>query len=82
MTATTPSDQLRNDLIALTDQIDQPYPHGEIHAPSEERKQGSRMLKLQCPGCGYVIRTTRTWLEQGVAVCCCREDFQVVPLTR
>ena len=34
------------------------------------------MLKVQCPGCGYVIRTTRTRLDQGVPICCCGVDFQ------
>ncbi len=38
------------------------------------------MLKLQCPGCAYVIRTTRTWLDVGLPVCCCGEDFEVASL--
>lgn len=64
----------------VTDRVssDDPMrPHGEIHAPTDERKQSTRMLKLQCPGCGYVIRTTRTWLEHGIPVCCCGDDFEV-----
>jgi len=76
MTATAPGDQLRHDLVALAEQIGQPYPHGEIHAPADERKQSTRMLKLECPGCGYVIRTTRIWLEVGRPVCCCGGDFE------
>ena len=35
------------------------------------------MLKLQCPGCGYLTRTTRTWMEVGVPVCCYGDDFEV-----
>jgi hypothetical protein len=79
MTATVPGDQLHHDLVALTEQIGQPYPHAEIHAPAEQPKQSTRMLKLQCPGCEYVVRTTRTWLEVGIPVCCCGEDFEVSP---
>jgi hypothetical protein len=33
--------------------------------------QGTRMLKLECSGCGYVARTTRKWLEVGAPSCCC-----------
>ena len=72
-----PGDQLRHELITLTEYIGRPYPHGEIHAPTDERKQSTRLLKFVCPGCGYLIRTTRTWLEVGVPVCCCGEDFKV-----
>lgn len=77
MTATVPADQLRHDLITLTEQIGQPYPQGEIDVPADERKQSTRMLKLMCPGFGYLIRTTRTCLDVGVPVCCCGEDFEV-----
>jgi hypothetical protein len=77
MIATSAGDQLRHDLVALPEQIGQPYPHGEIRAPTHDRKQSTRMLKLQCPACGYVIRTTRTWLDVGVPVCCCGHGFEV-----
>lgn len=32
-------------------------------------KQTTRMLKLECPCCGYTVRTTRKWLEQGLPRC-------------
>lgn len=51
-------------MVALAEQIGQPYPHGEIHAPAEERKQSTRMLKLQCPACGYVIMDTSSTSDQ------------------
>ena len=36
------------------------------------RKQSTRMLKCQCGFCGYVVRTTRTWLDEyGPPLCPC-----------
>lgn len=32
---------------------------------------GSRLLKCECPGCGYVVRTTKKWIETGVPTCPC-----------
>lgn len=37
---------------------------------------GSRMIKLQCPGCEYVVRTTKKWIEVGVPTCQCGESFE------
>jgi len=32
---------------------------------------GGRLLKCECPGCGYVIRTTQKWIDTGLPKCCC-----------
>lgn len=34
-------------------------------AESKEGKAGTRMLKCECPECGYVVRTTAKWLAIG-----------------
>ena len=65
---------MRRRLEELVSDIGRPYPHGQL-APSDERKQSTRLLKLTCPECGYVIRTTRKWLETGLPTCCCGELF-------
>lgn len=31
--------------------------------------QGTRMLKCQCPECGYTVRTTRKWIDVATPVC-------------
>lgn len=37
------------------------------------RKQGTRMLKVQCEHCGYVARVTSKWIEaKGPPLCPCR----------
>jgi hypothetical protein len=41
-------------------------------------KVGSRLVKLECPGCGYVLRATRVWIATGVPVCVCGARFEVV----
>lgn len=38
--------------------------------PEKKVKQSSRMLKCECPTCGYVARTTRYWIkERGTPAC-------------
>ena len=36
---------------------------------SKRAKQGARMLKVLCKKCGYNLRTTHKWLEQGIPAC-------------
>ncbi len=45
-----------------------PDPGGKIH--SGPGKQGTRMIKLTAAACcGYTVRTTRRWLDQGYPLC-------------
>jgi hypothetical protein len=39
----------------------------KIH--SGPAKQGTRMIKLVAPDCGYQVRTTRKWIELGAPMC-------------
>jgi len=36
---------------------------------------GGRLLKCECPGCGYVIRTTQKWIDVGFPTCVCGEEM-------
>ena len=57
-----------------------PYPHRKLN-PAERsgpKKEGTRMLKLTCPACGYTVRTTAKWIEVGLPICPCGEQFQSV----
>ncbi len=38
---------------------------------------GGRLLKLECGGCGYVIRSTQKWIDTGTPTCVCGEEFCV-----
>jgi hypothetical protein len=46
------------------------YPHAKLDALlSGKKKQGTRMVKCECVTCGYVLRTTKKWLDIGVPSC-------------
>lgn len=51
------------------------YPHLKIDL-SGRKVQSTRLLKLTCDNCSYIIRTTAKWLEQGSPSCYCGGDFQ------
>jgi len=38
---------------------------------------GGRLLKLECGGCGYVIRSTQKWIDTGTPTCICGDEFHV-----
>jgi hypothetical protein len=70
MTATVPSDELRASLAEVIEQIG-PYPHSALRGglSSAGPKQSTRMLKVECPECGYIVRTSAKWLEIGLPLC-------------
>lgn len=36
----------------------------------EPRRQTCRLLKVECPTCGYIARVTRKWLDaRGAPIC-------------
>lgn len=71
MTATVASDELAEQLTAIADDLGV-YPHAALSGSSPlVKKQGTRMLKVECPEDGYVVRTTAKWIEVGLPVCPC-----------
>jgi hypothetical protein len=40
---------------------------GKLH--SGPSKQGTRMLKVVCPSCGFNFRTTQKWIDKGLPTC-------------
>lgn len=55
-----------------------PLPHDALTPTAELKKQTTRLIKLECPDCGYIIRTTAKWIENGLPVCCCGTEFKTV----
>jgi len=46
------------------------YPHDVINAGAGRKKQTTRLIKCECRGCEYIIRTTRTPLmHYGPPIC-------------
>ena len=70
MTATVAGPALRERLNALLSRMPD-YPHRTLDVRVNEKKQGTRLLKIVCPACGYTARTTRQWLGRGLPTCPC-----------
>jgi hypothetical protein len=51
------------------------YPHTGLVPIAQEKKQTTRMLKLEADCCGYVVRTTKKWIEIGLPSCPCGNPF-------
>lgn len=69
MTATQAGPELIEALTGILAEIG-PYPHSAINPTlSDKKKQSTRMIKLCCPKCGYIARTTKKWIEVGVPTC-------------
>jgi predicted RNA-binding Zn-ribbon protein involved in translation (DUF1610 family) len=50
-----------------------PYPHSgldTVKIEEENPPEKSRALKAECPKCGYIIRTTKKWLENAKLPIC------------
>jgi len=50
------------------------YEHRKLDATEFEiadkpKKQGTRMIKCECEGCGYIVRTTQKWVDVGIVNC-------------
>lgn len=56
MTATVPGDELRGKLQGIVDMLGS-YPHAKVD-PNSRKKQGTRLLKLQCGSCGWTARVS------------------------
>lgn len=61
--------ELRQWLQLATDALG-PMPYAALSPASKAGKQTTRMVKCECPECGYTVRTTRKWLDAvGAPVC-------------
>jgi hypothetical protein len=56
MTATVPGDELRGKLQRIVADLGI-YPHAKVD-PNARKKQGTRLLKLQCSDCGWTARVS------------------------
>lgn len=75
MTCTTAGPELLATLTAMNDGLGE-YPHGPLHSPEKRRtkRDECRMIKCECDGCGYNVRTTKKWLEgSGAPICPCNK---------
>lgn len=75
-TATTAGDDLIPVLTKILETLGE-YPHSALTPTTPTQKpQTTRMLKVVAEDCcGYVVRTTRKWLEEGTPKCPHGEDM-------
>jgi hypothetical protein len=62
MTATTEGEAFKRAVAPILEAVG-PYPHAEL-SKTARKKQGTRLLKLQCPTCSCTVRITRKWLDE------------------
>jgi hypothetical protein len=75
MTATTVGTELMPKLTAIAEKIGD-YPHSPLSPSGKEKVQTTRMLKLECPEDGYIVRTTAKWLDMGYPICPCGTEME------
>lgn len=69
-TATHASDALKTTFKRLIKDHLGEYPHQPLDVTKGGgKKQSTRLLKAVCPQCGYTIRLTSKWAEQGMPIC-------------
>jgi hypothetical protein len=82
MKATRPGERFGEIVKPILDEIGD-YPHARLNASagvsSNGPKQSTRMLKCECPECGYTVRTTQKWLDIAVPSCPACDVEMVTP---
>lgn len=72
------SEELTERLAGLAERMG-PFPHAPIQlglrAADAPKKQEARMLKLECPDDGYIVRTTQKWIDVGMPSCPCGAEM-------
>ena len=53
------------------------YPHAELKSDRQIKKQTTRLLKACCPSCGYTVRLTQKWADQGMPTCPCGDTLSI-----
>ena len=77
MTATVPGAALASYLAALASTLGD-YPHAALNtALSGRKKQGTRMIKLECDDCGWSCRTAQKNVDAGTPTCHCGGSINV-----
>jgi hypothetical protein len=76
MTATSPGENLCKRIDEVCTRIGEPYPHSKLDLNAvAANKAGNRQLKVECPACGYIVRTTQKWIDVGLPTCFCGEGM-------
>ena len=75
-TSTTADESLETWLCKIADTLGD-YPHSKLTPQVERKVQTTRMRKLTADCCGYTVRTTQKWIEEGLPSCPCGNQMEV-----
>jgi hypothetical protein len=76
MRSATAGPDLRAQLAALATRLGD-LPHAGLFCDPTRKKQSTRLLKVDCPDCGYVARITARWIAAGLPTCPCGEPMHL-----
>jgi hypothetical protein len=76
LTATHAGEDLLVRLQAIKEELGA-YPHAKL-TPIDAKTQSTRMLKLQCPACGWAARTSQKWINVGLPTCICGTETETL----
>jgi hypothetical protein len=76
MRSTVAGDDLKKLFPEIVKEIGTEFPHRKLNLTMRPtKKQTTRMIKCVCTDCGYVARTTRSWIEEvGTPLCPCNSE--------
>ena len=73
MTATTAGPYFKEWIAPVLEKVGN-FPHAKLNI-SKIKKQGTRLLKVECQDCGYIARVTAKWLDDlGAPICPCNHE--------
>ena len=75
MTATSAGETLLVRLRQIESELGT-YPHAKL-TPIDKKTQSTRMLKVTCDSCGYLLRTSQKWADLGTPTCVCGSDMSL-----
>lgn len=66
-----PTPELETDLRALAESLgDYPRANGLDIAAAARAKQSTRMIRCECSGCGFLFRTSQSWIDKTGTLSC------------
>ena len=75
MTSTSAGEILMVRLKQIESELGE-YPHAKL-TPTQKKTQSTRMLKILCPDCQWMARTSQKWIDLGLPTCCCGGEMEV-----
>ena len=77
MTATIASPELKVQLDAIVLKLGV-IPHAKLNSElGAKKKQGTRLLKLSCSCCDYIVRTSQKCVDMGLPTCPCGNTLEL-----